>query len=105
MGEQRQRYNEEFKKQTVKYIPEQTKTLSDVAEDLNIPKSTLSQWMTKYRQFDQESVNHPEKIRNLEQTLRANEAEQRRKDREIEDLKEELAILKKALHIFSKEKN
>ena len=38
MGEQRQRYNEEFKKQTVKFIQEQTKTLGDLAEELNIPK-------------------------------------------------------------------
>jgi len=105
MGEQRQRYNEEFKKQTVKYIQEQTKTMSDVAEDLNIPKSTLHQWLAKYRQFNQESIHQPERVRDLEQTLKATEAEQRRKDREIEDLKEELAILKKALHIFSKEKN
>ena len=51
MGEQRQRYNEEFKKQTVKFIQEQTKTLGDLAEELNIPKSTLHQWMGKYREL------------------------------------------------------
>ncbi|WP_379229383.1 transposase [Paenibacillus sp. GCM10023250] len=105
VGEQRQRYNEEFKKQTVKYVQEQTKSVADICEELNIPKSTLNQWIAQYRQFDQEAVNHPEKIRKLEQTLKDNEAENRRKEREIEDLKEELAILKKALHIFSKEKN
>lgn len=106
MGEQRQRYNEEFKRQTVKYIQEQTKSITDISEELNIPKSTLHQWIALYRQFDQEAAaNHPEKIRQLEQALKNNEAENRRKERELEDLKEELAILKKALHIFSKEKN
>lgn len=105
MGEQRQRYNEEFKKQTVKYVQEQTKSISDICEELNIPKSTIHQWIAQYRQFDQEAVNHPEKIRQLEQTVQETEAENRRKESEIEDLKEELAILKKALHIFSKERN
>ena len=105
MGEQRQRYNEEFKKQTVKYVQEQTKSISDICDELNIPKSTLHQWIAQYRQFDQEAVNHPEKIRQLEQTVQETEAENRRKEIEIEDLKEELAILKKALHIFSKERN
>lgn len=105
MGELRQRYNEEFKKQTVKYIQEQTKTISDICEELNIPKSTIHQWIAQYRRLDHEAINHPEKIRQLEQTLKNHEAENRRKEREIEDLKEELAILKKALHIFSKERN
>jgi len=105
MGETRQRYNEEFKKQTVKYVQEQTKSISDICEELNIPKSTIHQWIAKYRQFDDETVNNPEKIRQLEQALKNNEVENLRKEREIEDLKEELAILKKALHIFSKERN
>ncbi|QHT59041.1 transposase [Paenibacillus lycopersici] len=106
MGEQRQRYNEEFKRQTVRFVQEQTKSLSDLSEELNIPKSTLSQWMTQYRQFEKEPVvNHPEKIKLLEQSLKDAELENRRKERELEDMKEELAILKKALHIFSKAKN
>lgn len=105
MGEKRQRYNEEFKKQTVQYVQEQTKSVSDICEELNIPKSTIHQWIAQYRQLDQEPINHPEKMKQLEHELKRTEAENRRKDREIEDLKEELAILKKALHIFSKEKN
>ncbi len=105
MGEQRQRYNEEFKRQTVAYIQEQTKSIGDICNELNIPKSTIHQWMGKYRQFDQEAVQHPEKLRQLEQALKEKEAENRRKELENEDLREELAILKKALHIFSKEKN
>lgn len=98
MGEQRQRYNEEFKKQAVKYVQEQTKTLPEIAEEMNIPAGTLKNWMTKYRSFDHEPVANPEKLRQLEERLRAAE-------REKQDLQEELAILKKALHIFGKEKN
>lgn len=105
MAEQRQRYNEEFKKQTVKYIQEQTKSISDICEELNIPKSTVNQWISQYRQFENEPIASPEKTRQLEQLLKDQEKEKLKKERENEDLREELAILKKALHIFSKEKN
>ncbi|MDO3413342.1 transposase, partial [Saccharibacillus sp. CPCC 101409] len=56
MAEQRQRYNEEFKKQAVKYVQEQTKTLPEIAEEMNIPSGTLKNWMTKYRSFEHEPV-------------------------------------------------
>ncbi|MFC3846896.1 transposase, partial [Paenibacillus sp. MAH-36] len=98
MGEQRQRYNEDFKKQAVKYVQEQTKTLPEIAEEMNIPAGTLKNWMTKYRSFENEPVGNPEKLRDIEKRLQASE-------REKQDLQEELAILKKALHIFSKERN
>ncbi|AFH61518.1 transposase IS3 [Paenibacillus mucilaginosus K02] len=98
MGEQRQRYNEEFKQRTVKFIQNQTKTVADIAQELNIPASTVHQWIAKYRDFESEPVNSGERIRELEQS-------DKEKERRIADLEEELAILKKALHIFSKPKN
>ncbi|ASS67055.1 transposase [Paenibacillus sp. D51F] len=98
MSEQRQRYNEEFKKQTVKFIQEQTKSVREIAEELDIPKSTLNQWLSQYRQFETEPVNSAERIRQLEQQLKE-------KERRIADVEEELAIVKKAVHIFSKPRN
>ncbi|MBW4677792.1 MAG: transposase [Desmonostoc geniculatum HA4340-LM1] len=98
MGETRQRYNDEFKLKTVKFIQEQTKSLPQIAEELNIPLGTLQQWMAKHRKFENEPLLTPEVVRD--------------KDRQIEsltkanaDLLEEIEILKKAMHIFSKEKN
>jgi transposase len=105
MGEQRQRFNEEFKKQTVKYIQEQTKTLPELAAELNIPVKTLHQWKSKYRTFENEPLAHAERMRELEQLLKEKERELKEKDRELTDTKEELAIVKKAVHIFSKPKN
>ncbi|MDE5415847.1 transposase, partial [Alkalihalobacterium chitinilyticum] len=54
MGEHRQRYNEEFKRQTVKFAQEQRqrKTMRDIAQELDIPLSCLHQWMTQYREFE-----------------------------------------------------
>ncbi|WP_217362224.1 transposase [Cohnella herbarum] len=98
MGEKRQRYSEEFKEQTVKYIQEQTKTLPQIGEDLNIPSGTLKQWMTKYRKFENEPLVDRE-------TLHQKDKQLMEQERTIEDLKEEIAILKKAMHIFSKERN
>ena len=98
MGEQRQRYNDEFKRQTVRYIQEQTKTVTDIAEELSIPTGTLYAWMAQYREFENEPIAATERIRELERQLK-------QRERELDDVKEELAIVKKAVHIFSKPKN
>ncbi|MBB5172670.1 transposase [Texcoconibacillus texcoconensis] len=97
MGEHRQRYNEEFKKQTVRYVQEQKKTVSDMAEELKVPTSTLYEWIAKYREFDNEPIVYDERIQQLEQQLK-------KKERELKDREEELAIVKKAVHIFSRPK-
>lgn len=104
MGEQRQHYNEEFKQKTVQFIQEQTKSVADIAQELNIPANTLHKWMAKYRQFESEPLASSEKVRQLEQLLREKEQELQEKDRRIADVEEELAIVKKAVHIFSKPK-
>jgi len=98
VGEQRQRYNEEFKRQTVRYIQEQTKNVTDIAEELNIPVGTLYAWVAQYREFENEPVAAAERIRELELKLKQRELE-------LADVKEELAIVKKAVHIFSKPRN
>ncbi|MEK5357941.1 transposase [Paenibacillus sp. FSL L8-0709] len=98
MSGTRQRYNEEFKEQTVKYIQEQTKTVAELALELDVPAKTLHQWLGKYRKFNSEPIVNMERVRELERLLQ--EKEQR-----IADVEEELAIVKKAVHIFSKPRN
>lgn len=105
MGEQRQRYNEEFKRQTVKYIQEQTKTIPDIAEELCIPAKTLHTWLGKYRQFESEPIANVDRVRELELQLKQKEKELQEKDRRLADLEEDLAIVKKAVHIFSNPRN
>lgn len=102
MSEPRKSYNEEFRKQTVKYIQENCKTVADVAEELDIPAKTLHSWLGKYREFEKEPIAYADKIKELEQLLKEKERELREKDRQIADVEEELAIVKKAVHIFSK---
>ncbi|MDE5412289.1 transposase [Alkalihalobacterium chitinilyticum] len=104
MGEHRQRYNEEFKRQTVKFAQEQRqrKTMRDIAQELDIPLSCLHQWMTQYREFENEPLAAEERNLQLEQQLRDKERQLKEKDRELASTKEELAIVKKAVHIFSR---
>ncbi|AQT86531.1 transposase IS3/IS911 family protein [Paenibacillus larvae subsp. larvae] len=61
MGEQRQRYNEEFKRETVKFIQEQTKSVAEIAQELNILAGTIHQWLSQYRKFENETLANPEK--------------------------------------------
>lgn len=105
MGEQRQRYDEEFKRNTVKYLQEQTKSVEDISLELNIPAKTLHGWKAKYRDFKNEPIITLERFREMEQLLREKEHEIQMKDKRIADVEEELTIVKKAVHIFSKPRN
>ncbi|KTD83609.1 transposase [Paenibacillus etheri] len=105
MGEQRQRYDEEFKRNTVKYLQEQTKSVEDISLELNIPAKTLHGWKAKYRDFKNEPIVTLERFREMEQLLREKEHEIQMKDKRIADVEEELTIVKKAVHIFSKPRN
>lgn len=91
MGQKRQRYNEKFKREAVKYIQSCTKTISEIAEELNVPAGTLQKWMAKYRSFADEPVANRDELRAAKQR--------------IKDLEEEVEILKKAVHFFSKDRN
>jgi len=106
MGEQRQSYSEEFKRETVKFAQEQQqkKTMRDIAAELKIPLSCLHDWMTKYREFENEPIAIEERLLKLEQQLRESERERKKIDQELTNTKEELTILKKAVHIFSRPK-
>ncbi|WP_218031510.1 transposase [Paenibacillus kobensis] len=104
MSEQRHRYNEEFKKQAVKLLQEQTKSVEDIALELDIPAHTLRRWKMKYRDMKNEPIASMDRVRELEQMLKDKERELLESQRRVADVEEELAIVKKAVHIFSKPK-
>lgn len=97
MGEHRQRYSEKFKEETVKFAQEQRqkKTMTDIADELQVPLSSLHEWMKHYREFENEPVVTGDRVRQLEEQLEI-------KDKKLADKEEELAIVKKAVHIFSR---
>ncbi|WP_235550910.1 transposase, partial [Paenibacillus sp. Soil787] len=97
MGERRQRHSKEFKEQTVKYIQQNHKTLPELAEELNIPVGTLSNWVQVHSKFEDEPFIGSGNLRESDRLIKE-------KDAYIKDLEEEIAILKKAMHYFSKDR-
>ncbi|MFC6652991.1 transposase [Paenibacillus rhizoplanae] len=92
-------------KQTVKFLQEQTKSFGELAEELDIPKSTLHQWMGQYRELKNEPVASVDRVRELEAELKEARRQLQERQDQLADREEELAILKKAVHIFSKPRN
>ena len=95
--QRRQHYSKEFKEQTVKYIQQQRKTMPEIAEELNIPVKTLSNWMAQFRKFENEPFVGSGNLSEADRLLKE-------KDDKIKDLEEEIAILKKAMHFFTKDR-
>lgn len=97
MGEQRQSYNKKFKEETVKYVQQNAKSLPEIAEELNINVGTLRNWVGQYRKFEDEPFVGSGNLRETERLMKE-------KDNHIKDLEEEIAILKKTMHFFSKDR-
>nr|WP_232515635.1 IS3 family transposase [Aeribacillus pallidus] len=86
MTKKQRRYEEDFKRQTVRYILEEAKSVAQVARELKINENTLHGWMKKYKQ-------EPEITET--QTFRSEDHEVRELKKRIRDLEEENSILKK----------
>jgi transposase len=93
--EEHRYFDKEFKSEAIRLMNEGNRSVKDIAGDLGIHPNLLHQWRRKYRADMEQSF--PGKGH-----LRAPEEELRRLQRENENLKEDKAILKKALAIFSK---
>ena len=90
-------YSQEYKDYVVKMIVEEGKSKRDVSHELEITYSVLCRWVNKYKILKQkpnESMNY----------ITPSELEQLKKEHEkqLKDLQEENEILKKAMHIFTK---
>jgi transposase len=95
IGEDKRYFDREFKYEAIRLVNEGKRSVKEIALDLDIHPNVLHQWRRKYRADIEQAF--PGKGH-----LRAPEEELRRLQRENENLKEEKAILKKALAIFSK---
>lgn len=93
MGDIRQHFDEEFKRQTVKHMQENGKTPAEVSKELDIPVSSIRAWRKQFANTGEKSQLYVdyEKLKKLEVQNR--------------DLQEELAILKKAMHFFTKDRD
>lgn len=95
MGKSRKQYTDEFKLNAVRMMRDRgTRTVAQVADDLGVAPNLLHRWGKK---FDKDAVAK----RNAEgETV---DQEVRRLRKEVEQLRMEKAILKKAAAFFAKD--
>lgn len=94
MGKHR---NIEYKEYVARLVVEEGRVMREVAYELELSYSTLGTWVSAYK----EKLKSTEKE---EEYITPRELEQLKKQhiKELERLKEENEILKKAMHIFTK---
>lgn len=84
------------RKKIVRLITELGKKPSEVAEDIGVTATTVRRWVKQFSIHGDDAF--PGKG-----NLRSADARERELQKEIQNLKEENAILKKAMAIFSKD--
>jgi transposase len=89
MGKVRRRYEEQFKREAVRFLEETGRPLRAVAAELKLSETALHRWRQRYGTGQQEP-------------LAPSEAEElRRLRREVEILRQERDFLKKATAYFA----
>ena len=92
----RKRYPEEFKIEAVRLLLNRgERTVTDIAESLGVPANHLHRWRARY----EKAVTNPRQ--HVRET--AEQAEIRRLKKEVDRLKMEREVLKKATAFFAKE--
>jgi transposase len=97
MGDQRRRYDEEFKRKTVELIEKTGKTKAAVARELDIPANCITGWVKKYGTANAEASKQAQLLADYE---RLKKLEQQNRE-----LLEEREILLKANRFFSKKRD
>ena len=89
------RFDRAFKIETVRLITEQGKKVGQVAKEIGLHENTLYKWLQLYGEDPQHCFPGSGHMKPEEEALR-------KFQRQVADLQEENAILKKAVAIFSK---
>ncbi|HEY8364673.1 MAG TPA: transposase [Haloplasmataceae bacterium] len=84
------RYDEEFKKMLVELYNSKQKTVSELEREYGVTKVTIYSWINQYSEFK------------IDENTTMNNKDINEMQREINRLKEENEILKKAMAIFAK---
>ncbi|PEJ57819.1 MULTISPECIES: transposase [unclassified Bacillus (in: firmicutes)] len=91
------RYDQEYKEYVAKLIVEDGRKASEISYELEIPYSSVCRWVKAYK-----SKLNP--ANSQEKYITPTELEKLKKqhEKELKQLREENEILKKAMHIFTK---
>lgn len=96
MKSQRRKYTREFKLEAVRLSNDSERSVAAVARDLGIPPNNLYKWR-------QEMTSNGEEAFPGHGNVKGSEAENRHLRRELDKVRQERDILKKALLYFTKE--
>lgn len=93
MGEQRQHFDETFKRNTIKHMMETGKTPTEISKEIDVPVRSIRSWKQQYGNTGEKSklFVDMERLKQLEQQNR--------------ELQEKNEILKKAMHFFTKNRD
>ena len=91
-------FDQEYKEYVSKLVVEEGRKAADVARELEISPKTISRWVSAYR------LKRNGGSKANESYITPSELEKLKKQhmKELEQLREENEILKKAMHIFTK---
>lgn len=90
MGKARRKFDEQYKREAVRFLEETGRPLREVATELKVSQQALWRWRQKYGTGSGEQLSPSER------------AELRRLRREVEILRQERDFLKKATAYFAK---
>lgn len=95
----KKRKSPEYKLYVAKLVVEDGRKATDVAYELELPVSTVHRWVMAYRE-ERERLENP----NHEHLMSASEMKKQLADaeRRLQEQEEEIEILKKAMHVFMK---
>ena len=97
MGEKNRHFSREFKINAVQLVTEKKMSVRKVADELDIHPNLLRIWKGKF-------LKEGEKAFSGKGRISPEKAEIRKLQKDLESIKEERDILKKALAVFSKPK-
>lgn len=91
-------HTQEYKDYAAKLVVEEGRIGRDIAYELEIPYGTLARWISNYKKKTQQGDG--------EKYVTPSEHEKalKQREKEIKKLREENEILKKAMHIFTQNK-
>lgn len=95
MGSRRRRFDKQFKLDALRMIQESDRPVASIARDLGVHPNVLYRWR-------EQLLADPDQAFPGKGKLKPEDEELRKLRREVENLKEERDILKKALAVFSR---
>jgi transposase-like protein len=103
------KYSQDMREQTVKYIFENNKSATQVAEEIGIDINTVCRWVRDYRRAhnmptyaESKGMKRAEPKSQNDLLFRVKELERdaKKREKDLQDEKDKVIILKKSLHIF-----